>query len=46
MILTAAQLYADAPEGLIPWRERPDAIKRGVIARMPPAFAHIREAAE
>jgi predicted metal-binding protein len=46
MILTAAQLYADAPEGLIPWRERPDAIKRGVIARIPPAFAHIREAAE
>jgi predicted metal-binding protein len=46
MILSAAQLYADAPEGLIPWRERPDAIKRGVIARIPPAFAHIREAAE
>ncbi len=23
-ILLAAQLYADAPDGLIPWRERPD----------------------
>jgi len=28
------------------WRERPDAIKRGVIARIPPAFAQLREAAE
>jgi predicted metal-binding protein len=45
-ILAAAQLYADAVDGLIPWRERPDAIKRGVIARIPPAFAQLREAAE
>jgi predicted metal-binding protein len=45
-ILSAAQLYADALDGLIPWRERPDAIKRGVIARIPPAFAQLREAAE
>jgi predicted metal-binding protein len=45
-ILAAAQLYADALDGLIPWRERPDAIKRGVIARIPPAFAQLREAAE
>jgi predicted metal-binding protein len=46
MILAAAQLYADAPDGLIPWRERPEQIKRGVVARVPPAFAHLREAAE
>jgi predicted metal-binding protein len=45
-ILAAAQLYADAPDGLIPWRERPDAIKRGVIARVPPAFLQLPEAAE
>jgi predicted metal-binding protein len=45
-ILSAAQLYADALDGLIPWRERPDAIKRGVIARIPPAFPQLREAAE
>jgi predicted metal-binding protein len=45
-ILAAAQLYADAPDGLIPWRERPDPIKRGVVARVPPALPHLREAAE
>jgi predicted metal-binding protein len=45
-ILAAAQLYADAPDGLIPWRERPAEIKRGVIARIPPAFTHLSEAAE
>jgi predicted metal-binding protein len=45
-ILRAAQLYADAPDGLIPWRERPDPIKRGVVARIPPAFAQLPEAAE
>jgi predicted metal-binding protein len=45
-ILAAAQLYADAPDGLVPWRERPEEIKRGVIARIPPAFTHLSEAAE
>jgi predicted metal-binding protein len=45
-ILAAARLYADAPDGLIPWRERPEAIKRGVVARVPPAFTPLREAAE
>lgn len=32
----AARLYAEAPDGLIPWRLRPDAIKKGVVARVPP----------
>jgi predicted metal-binding protein len=45
-IFAAAQLYADAPDGLIPWRERPDAIKRGVVARIPPAFTQLPQAAE
>jgi predicted metal-binding protein len=45
-IVAAARLYADAPDGLIPWRDRPVAIKRGVIARIPPAFTPLREAAE
>jgi predicted metal-binding protein len=35
-ILDAAALYAAAPDGLIPWRERPDALKKGVVARIPP----------
>jgi predicted metal-binding protein len=45
-ILAAAQLYADAPDGLIPWGERPAEIKRGVVARIPPAFTPLAEAAE
>lgn len=32
----AAMLYADAADGLIPWKLRPDAIKKGVVARIPP----------
>jgi predicted metal-binding protein len=35
-ILAAAELYALAPDGLIPWKQRPDALKKGVVARLPP----------
>ncbi len=35
-ILAAAELYAQAPDGLIPWKQRPDCLKKGVIARLPP----------
>jgi predicted metal-binding protein len=35
-ILDAATLYAATPDGLIPWRQRPDALKKGVVARIPP----------
>jgi predicted metal-binding protein len=45
-ILAAARLYAETPDGLIPWPHRPAEIKRGVVARIPPAFALLREAAE
>jgi predicted metal-binding protein len=44
-VLAAARQYADADDGLIPWRERPDALKRGVVARLPPDFS-LPEAAE
>jgi predicted metal-binding protein len=44
-ILAAAARYAAADEGLIPWRERPESLKRGVVARLPPSTAP-REAAE
>ena len=36
IVRDAAHLYADAPDGLIPWKQRPDAIKKGVVARIPP----------
>lgn len=35
-ILAAAALFAAAPDGIIPWKIRPDAFKRGVVARIPP----------
>ena len=35
-ILAGARLYAAADGGIIPWKERPDALKKGVIARVPP----------
>ena len=35
-ILAGAQLYGQAADGIIPWRQRPDALKKGVIARVPP----------
>ena len=34
-ILACASLYAHATDGLIPWKERPGALKKGVIARLP-----------
>lgn len=36
VILDAARLYASTPDGLIPWKLRVDAIKKGVVARLPP----------
>ena len=36
-ILAGAQLYGAAPDGVIPWKQRPDALKKGVVARIPPA---------
>ncbi len=38
-ILDAAALYGAAHDGLIPWKSRPDALKKGVVARIPPLFA-------
>ena len=35
-ILAAADLYGAAGDGLIPWKSRPEALKKGVVARIPP----------
>ncbi len=49
-ILDAAALYAAAPDGLIPWKQRPEGLKKGVVARIPPfgvrAITDLPEAAE
>ncbi|MEP2641356.1 DUF1636 domain-containing protein [Roseobacter sp.] len=39
MLLDGAARYAATPDGLIPWRERPDHFKRNCIARIPPLEA-------
>ncbi len=36
-ILTFAAQYAAHPEGVPVWRERPEIVKRSVLARVPPA---------
>ncbi|MBV1706855.1 MAG: DUF1636 family protein [Hyphomicrobiales bacterium] len=36
IILAGAALYGAAPDGIVAWRSRPDALKRGVVARLPP----------
>ena len=35
-LIEGAQLLARAEDGLLPWRGRPDILKRGLIARTPP----------
>ena len=37
VVIEAARLYCDTPDGLIPWKLRPQAIKTGVVARVPPS---------
>jgi len=38
-LVAGARLFATATDGLLPWRGRPDSLKRGLVARIPP-FAH------
>ena len=35
-LLAGARLFASATDALMPWRGRPEALKRGLIARVPP----------
>jgi predicted metal-binding protein len=35
-LVEGARLLAGAADGIMPWRGRPDALKRGLIARVPP----------
>ncbi len=35
-LVAGARLLAGAADGLLPWRGRPEALKRGLIARVPP----------
>jgi predicted metal-binding protein len=35
-LVEGAMLLAGASDGILPWRERPDVLKRNLIARVPP----------
>ena len=35
-LIEGAQLLARAADGILPWRGRPDILKKGLIARVPP----------
>jgi predicted metal-binding protein len=35
-LVAGAQLFLGAADGLMPWRGRPECLKRGLIARVPP----------
>ena len=38
-LIAGARLFATSTDGLIPWRGRPDSLKRGLVARIPPLDA-------
>lgn len=42
-LLEGARLLAEAPDGLMPWRGRPEALKRGIVARIPPRLVALGE---
>jgi predicted metal-binding protein len=42
-LVAGAELFAGSTDGLIPWRGRPESLKRGLIARIPP-FNQMKEA--
>ena len=35
-LVAGAKLFAGSSDGLIPWRGRPESLKRGLVARIPP----------
>lgn len=35
-VITAALSFGAAENGIIPWRERPQSFRKGVVARIPP----------
>ncbi len=35
-IVSAAEAYAASANGIVPWKERPQSFRKGVVARVPP----------
>ncbi|MCO5065474.1 MAG: DUF1636 family protein [Rhizobiaceae bacterium] len=36
-LVAGAELFAHTTDGTLPWRGRPDSLKRGLVARIPPS---------
>lgn len=36
-LVTGAELFKQSTDGTLPWRGRPDLLKRGLVARIPPS---------
>ncbi|MCK2053540.1 DUF1636 domain-containing protein [Methylobacterium sp. 37f] len=36
IILDGVALYAETPDGIVPWKARPQEFRKGVVARIPP----------
>jgi predicted metal-binding protein len=35
-LVAGAELFTTSTDGILPWRGRPDSLKRGLVARIPP----------
>jgi predicted metal-binding protein len=35
-VIAMAEACRDAPHGFVPWKARPEAIRKGIVARVPP----------
>jgi predicted metal-binding protein len=44
-VIAGATAYAAAPDGIVPWRSRPEIFRKQSLARIPP-IANLSEAAE
>ena len=45
-ILKGVSRYGRTTDGIVPWRERPVEFRKGVVARIPPAWTRLKDAAE
>ncbi len=45
-LVIGARLLSASEDGLMPWRGRPDSLKRGMVARIPPLPAPVSNAEE
>jgi predicted metal-binding protein len=41
-VIAAARSFAASDNGIVPWKDRPDCFKKGVVSRTPPlGFVHV-----